>query len=52
LKRKGDEVANIEAVKATAEKLYNQNDETALEVLIAKCDAAVKKIRNWAMIPI
>lgn len=36
-------MTNIEAVKATAEKLYDENDETALEVLIAKCDAAVKK---------
>jgi hypothetical protein len=38
-----NEVTNIEAVKAIAEKLYNENDETALEVLIAKCDAAVKE---------
>ena len=36
-------MTNIEAIKATAKKLYDEKNETALEVLIAKCDAAVKK---------
>lgn len=36
-------MTDIEAVKAAATKLYNENDEPALEVLIAMREEAVKK---------